>query len=390
MKTKEWRMARQDFYEQLWSKPLKVLERELGIWYGQMLGIIRDYKIPQPPMGYWMKVQHGKSVRKPPLEPLPGKEEIVLNLYVPDERPYDEHQKQQAEDLLANESSPEKRIVVPNELTDAHPLVVRAERSLRNASTNERQLLIPSAQNCLDIRVSKEALPRALRIVDALIKALEARGISVELTGEQDIPTRVVVLGETFGIGLEEKADRREKELTPQQKKEKERRPWMYSRQEYTYHPNGQFVLGIKEGRTGYGRQNWSDGKVQRIENLLNKFVCALYRSAVTTRSDRIQREIDEAKRLERQRRNEELRRLQQIERTRLENLEKHAELWKHSQVIRAYVAAVQERADKETFAYGDLPVTEWIDWALQQADRLDPLCVSPYSVLDEKVDSWW
>ncbi|MCC6694363.1 MAG: hypothetical protein IT365_01920 [Candidatus Hydrogenedentes bacterium] len=390
MKTREWRMTRQEFYEQIWSKPLKVLEKEIGLWYGQMLGIIRDYKIPQPPMGYWMKLAHGKLVQKPPLEPLPGNEDIVLSVYVPDERPYDEQQKQQSEDLLAEESSPERRVIVPNELTDAHPLVARAERSLRNASTNERQLLIPSAQNCLDIRVSKGALPRALRIMDALLKALEARGISVELTGEQKIPTQVVVLGETFGIGIEEKADRREKELTPQQKKEKERRPWMYSRQEYTYHPNGQFVLSIKEGRTDYGRQNWSDGKVQRVENLLNKFICALYRSAVTARSDRIQREIDEAKRLERQRRNEELRRLQQIERTRLENLEKHAELWKRSEVIRAYVAAVQERTDKDTFTYGDLPVTEWIDWALQQADRLDPLCVSPYSVLDEKVDSWW
>ncbi len=129
---------------------------------------------------------------------------------------------------------------------------------------------------------------------------------------------------------------------------------------------------------------------MQQVENLLNKFICALYRSAVTARSNRLQRKIEEARRLEKQRRNVELRRLQQIERTRLENLEKHAELWKRSQVIRAYVAVVQERADKETFAYGDLPVTEWIDWALQQAERLDPLCVSPYSVLDEKVDSWW
>jgi len=115
-----------------------------------------------------------------------------------------------------------------------------------------------------------------------------------------------------------------------------------------------------------------------------------LYRSAVTTRWDRIQREIDEAKRLERQHRNEELRRLKQIERIRLENLEKHTELRNRSQVILTYVAAVQERAGKETFAYGDLPVTEWIDRVIQQADGLDPLCVSACSVLDEKEDSWW
>jgi hypothetical protein len=390
MKTGEWRTTRKDLYEQLWSKPLKVLEKELGIWYGQLLQLSEEYEIPRPPMGHWVKVQHGKPIQQVPLKPLPGKEEIVLKLYVADERPYDEEQRRQAESLITEEALPEKQVTVTGELLDPHPYVARAERSLRNAPENERQLLYPNAQKCLDIRVSGSTLPRALRIMDALLKALEARNISVELTGETELPTRVTVLGETFGIGLEEKVHRREKELTPAQKREKERDSWRYDRTEYTYHPSGQLVLCIKRDAGSYGRQNWSDGKIQRVELMLNKFICALFRSAVSGRSNKLQRAIDEAERLERQRKNEEIRQLQQRERARLELLEKHTDAWKRSQVIREYIEAVRERAQEEAFMYGDQPVFEWIEWALEQADRLDPLRTSPYSVLDEQVFSWW
>jgi len=39
---------------------------------------------------------------------------------------------------------------------------------------------------------------------------------------------------------------------------------------------------------------------------------------------------------------------------------------------------------------YRKQPLDEWIRWALEQADRLDPLRDSPYSVLDERVSPWW
>ena len=33
----------------------------------------------------------------------------------------------------------------------------------------------------------------------------------------------------------------------------------------------------------------------------------------------------------------------------------------------------------------GDLEFARWLDWAMQQAERLDPLADSPTSVLDEE-----
>ena len=36
---------------------------------------------------------------------------------------------------------------------------------------------------------------------------------------------------------------------------------------------------------------------------------------------------------------------------------------------------------------YSPIEVAQWLDWATQQADRLDPLRPSPPSILDEKIE---
>ena len=49
----------------------------------------------------------------------------------------------------------------------------------------------------------------------------------------------------------------------------------------------------------------------------------------------------------------------------------------------------VEEKLEKEETKRG---IEDWIDWAIQQADRLDPLAESPHSVLDEPHERayWW
>ena len=50
METREWRTTREELYGHLWSKPLKVLEKVLGVWYGKLLQLSDEYEIPRPPM----------------------------------------------------------------------------------------------------------------------------------------------------------------------------------------------------------------------------------------------------------------------------------------------------------------------------------------------------
>lgn len=64
MPRREWCMTRQDLYDQLWSKPLADIAAEQGIGYNELLNVCSEFKIPKPPRGYWMKVQHGKRPAK--------------------------------------------------------------------------------------------------------------------------------------------------------------------------------------------------------------------------------------------------------------------------------------------------------------------------------------
>jgi hypothetical protein len=93
METREWRITRKELYEHLWTKPLTTLAHELGVWYGELLSISNEYKIPRPPLGYWVKVKYGKKVRRTPLRPLPDREEIVRQFHVWVPKPCDEEQR---------------------------------------------------------------------------------------------------------------------------------------------------------------------------------------------------------------------------------------------------------------------------------------------------------
>jgi hypothetical protein len=66
-------------------------------------------------------------------------------------------------------------IRVPAELREPHQLVVTASRLLKRSGLRARTEVLATTR-CLDVVVSPQQLDRALRILDTLIKAFEARG----------------------------------------------------------------------------------------------------------------------------------------------------------------------------------------------------------------------
>ncbi|MFH1933295.1 MAG: hypothetical protein ABIN18_17100 [Pseudomonadota bacterium] len=58
---------------------------------------------------------------------------------------------------------------------------------------------------------------------------------------------------------------------------------------------------------------------------------------------------------------------------------------WKRSQILREYIAEIEKHATDDELPFGlEKPLVEWLKWAHDQADRLDPLSPSPPSILDE------
>ena len=98
------------------------------------------------------------------------------------------------------------------------------------------------------------------------------------------------------------------------------------------------------------------------------------------------QRKIEEIERKEREQlireAKENLQAKQEEEQRNVECLFQKATCWKQSQILREYIAALTD-ASHNPGEHNE----GYLEWAMQQADRLDPFCESPYSILDESID---
>jgi hypothetical protein len=61
-------ISREELYRRVWESPVTKLAKEFDISDVGLAKVCRKNNIPLPPVGYWMKVQHGKSVKKSLLE----------------------------------------------------------------------------------------------------------------------------------------------------------------------------------------------------------------------------------------------------------------------------------------------------------------------------------
>lgn len=241
---------------------------------------------------------------------------------------------------------------------------------------------------CLDIRVSVDTLDRALRIADALLKALEARGfvVNVTETGHDNVyrygrpapgpsETHVQINGEWVAFSIEENRDPNEIPPPPPPKRRASwEAPYSYTpRPEKTYRPNGKLTLRIKSESYGSGRRRtWNDGKNQRVEDCLNDFVGGLIATAEALRVARLERERRERERLE-----TELRRHEEGEHRRHEAklvyaLESRVADWNAARTIRDFLGAVEADATKQLGAIEpDSDLGRWLGWARQRAETL-------------------
>lgn len=380
-------ISREELYKQVWSEPMTKLAKHFGLSDVGLAKVCRKLNVPRPERGYWEKKRHSKPVTAPPLPPLKDGEQSVAILIKREAPDIDERKSSVADTKIAFENREENHIRVPDTLDAVlHPLVAQAQKSLKAARPGDRGLLQPRAKDCLDIQIGPNSVDRGLRIMNALLKALDDRDLPVTVKADEKGSTTVSVLGETLDFGLEESVSRKESEPTPAERRRLERERWYsFGFRQYDLIPTGMLSLRIKDFWLRGVRCTWSDGKIQRVENFLNAFIVGLIRAAVAKQAERRRREEQQREWEEQRRRHEERAARYQEEKARLEGLERDAEAWHKSQMIRTYLEAVREDALKK---HGSIvPGSEldrWLAWASQQADRLDPLVESPSSILDE------
>jgi hypothetical protein len=343
----------------------------------------KKYNIPMPNAGYWAKKKFGKEGPRPPLPAYEGSTTIEIRNeslsqfdIVQKESPEPEEVQKQIE----FEALPENHIQVLATLSTPHPLITQFKAAIREqrAFSSNRYGIIPVSSAYLDLRVTQGALDRALRIVNALIKAAERRGMAVSIVKEQSHYsnstrqfTAAVVLGENVEFCIKETVQQKKKEVLSDKKKP----AYSWQPTEYEHIPTGILTLSIKESTFGHHRLNWNDGTRQNIENCLNDFMVALVRTSVCKRNDRLKREQRERERINQQIRQHEEQKRREEEAARLKVLVQEVTNWQTSILIRSYVEAVKvAESQKAGAGESDSGLHRWVTWALEQADKLDPI----------------
>ena len=236
--------------------------------------------------------------------------------------------------------------------------------------------LISKAGELIDIKVSRNSMDRALRIMDSLIKALEKRSylvtISLKEARSRVYVTRTSVLGESVVFRLKESYTQKKHEPVQNSKKKTESISASYPA--YDYFATGVLSLCIEEFLGGV-KLVWGDRKKQKLEEVLNDFVIGLVRAAVSKRERRLERQREERDRIDREMRWLKQEEIRKKEKVKLDALLEEADNWSKSKLIREYVKAVAEAAIKR---YGKIEAGSeldlWITWANGRADYLDPL----------------
>ncbi|WP_338645027.1 hypothetical protein V5J73_08640 [Flavobacterium sp. KS-LB2] len=350
-------LSRKQLYDLVWSTPISKLIQQYAISNEGLKKICKKFEIPMPQNGFWLKLKYNKKVKIEKLSPIfGGIDKIVMTLRVEgntinvDQTPLTIRAKE-------IENDPNSPITVPETITKPDILTIQTKDYWKgkikfNSYREDNRIVYP-------VRVGNDCKKRALLFMDAFTKLLRYRGH----TWSKEYGSEGVLIDTVFiEIDLRE-ASRRVPAKAP------------YSGTELE--PIGEFIF--KMGKYSRVRE-WRDGKT-KVEEMLPKILAKL---EIYSAEEKIQKERNriwhlnyeaELKKKEeiKQRRNEEV--------EKFNNLLKLSEQYNKSLIIRKYIDAKKEKAQNENTL--DQETQEWINWANDKADWLDPLINKPDDILD-------
>lgn len=353
-------LSRKELYELVWQESMLSLSKRYNISDVGLRKMCMRMEIPVPPAGYWMKVQFGKKVKKTAL-PTNYKGEETAKLQLRDENnPAADRNSPSPRALKIQEVERDESLSlqIPEKLLKPDPLIAQTKSILSKQKPDGYNYIgiVSSSYEGLDIRVAKTNVDRALLFFDTLIKALKARGHTVEIRNRK---TLAIVGSHDFELFLREKM----------RKESVQDGNW--TRQ--VFHPKGILALQVDGW---YGRE-YKDGST-RLEEQLAKIIAGLELSAVQRTEQQLAFRKAEEERKERERLAKELEERKQQDLINFKKLLIDSDRWHKAENLRRYIHELEVRAEKNQSS----ETQEWLVWAKRKADWYDPFIESPDELL--------
>lgn len=358
-------VTRERLYEQVWVTPMSRLARDYGVSDSALAKTCRKLGVPLPPRGYWAKLQHGKKV--PPRPSLPtagkdGRETATVTRTAPsqDPGPPDPVVHKAVQSLAKDEN----RVKVADQIRNPHPAVKAPYPSRKG--TPQWGSPEPAPGRTLPVNVSDSSRGRALRVLDALCKALESLGYPVTAAGAS-------VQGETVPIAITEKQDRTPHVATAAELARRKEYSWTRI-PAWDHSPSGKLSIYSEcyvSSRSDL-RKRWSDGRGIQLEDMLHDVLLGLVAIGAALRKQSDERRAEHERFVEQQRQRAEAERLARVEAARVKGVLDSARSLADAEAVRRLIKAVESRATQDEGA----PVTGLDDWlarAESVAAGLDP-----------------
>lgn len=350
-------LTRRELYDLVWATPMSKLAQNFGVSDVGLKKICDRHRVPTPGRGYWAQLEAGKNPKKTlfteALDVALNSIEIRPGLVDLPESVRQVLQAQKAEKKLTvprHQSTP-KAMPIYDPVTDVHPSVRRTVQALRRCKPPEDSAVAVGEGLC-GIRVGYESIERAVYVLDQLARALEMKELPLLPTGQA---MQVIAGPDKATFNLKERVRTVPHVPTPQEIAEEERRQeqrerhwrnpsrWPHPPYGSVYPENdtiwtGELSVQI-EGYSDGVRRKWTDGRTQRLENLVPSIVDGIVVLLAARKASREEREETHRRWAEMQRRRELARARAKREEARVAFADEVIKLTREAGALRAWLA---------------------------------------------------
>lgn len=380
------RVTREELFKKVWQKPMIRLAEEFGISGNGLAKVCDKLNVPYPPRGYWAKKEAGKPVVTFKLPPRGAgiPETADIHPSPPKAVPAPEVVQAAAElgALVAD-------IAVPDNLDALHPRIQAWVKDHKKRQQERDQEIKRRRHDTwwkpTIIRDLTERDLYRLRVTSAIFVGVERAGGKIE---KSPFAGKI-----TFSInGHEIECSIVEKMVRSLKQREEQGNWTAYP----DYHQSGLESSGyLRVSITTYldGRQpQWIESGKTKMDKLLPDIIGAIVAAGPILEKMKREREEQQQRYREEEARRHEARRLREIEEKRWIRFQEFSSNWDARAKLLGFIAEIEARlaADDDVLVEGRL-LSDWVSWAKEKADALDPLKTGPESMFAaiSKVTQW-
>lgn len=390
-------LTRAELYERVWQTPMRILAPQLGLSDVGLAKTCRRASIPVPPVGYWAKRQHGKTVRRPAL-PRRSDDAEPLRFEVKPRAPREPSVAPTLHDpALVSELARLKEVgdlVVPASVEEMHPITeslsLALDRATKRGDLDRSGIVRPhwrKGDARIGVEVAASSVPRVLRLVDAIVRHAELLATLRTWRREASHWMGLALGDDRFDVRIAERCRRYRNSPAPDT-----RRYWEPA---FVTRACGELSIQLSDGKSRVVA-SWHDTPHRTVESRIARLFDALPWAVQKSRELDEAERVAEAARIEREKaeaiRRHEAQRLaiesarQEAERrerrarelAEIRSLCEQAEAWAAANRIREYARMMRDRALGSNVPADK--VHAWVESVWAVAARLDPQRIFPPS----------